>query len=104
MRLASLIEHGSHAREEAFRPFGVVIPFLSTYHNSGPQLVQSPGRSSTRRRRRHPRTDRGTTPPVTRDGERKKSVLITVTPGRAHAARPVLRDRHLGPTLGRAIQ
>jgi hypothetical protein len=46
LRLSSLITHGSHPQEQEFRSFAVVGAILSPYHNGGPQLVQSQGRSS----------------------------------------------------------
>jgi hypothetical protein len=40
MRLPLPNTHGSHAWGQEFCPFTVVRPILSTYHHSGPELVQ----------------------------------------------------------------
>jgi hypothetical protein len=46
MRLSFPIAHGLQSREQGFRTFAVVRPRLSPYHDGGPQLVQSQGRTS----------------------------------------------------------
>ena len=46
IELMTALAKESRYEEQEFRPFAVVRPILSPYHNGGPQLVQSQGRTS----------------------------------------------------------